>query len=105
MHITQSTNPDPTLTLTLTHHNFGGWTPPPRADGLYELPIPPPDIQCSGLPCLVPAGSGYLAGHTMLFDVEADMFEAHPPLTCAVVSQASWPVSTAVSLLWSHVGA
>jgi hypothetical protein len=24
-----------------------GWTPPPRADGKYELPRPPPDLGCS----------------------------------------------------------
>jgi len=56
-----------------------GWTPPPRADGKYELPIPAPDIGCTPgvLPCAMPVTAGYLAGHTMLFDVEADMFEEH----------------------------
>ena len=54
-----------------------GWTPPPRADGQYELPRPPPELNCSSLPCPIAPDSPYLAGQTQLFDMEADMFEEH----------------------------
>jgi arylsulfatase B/arylsulfatase I/J len=54
-----------------------GWTPPPRADGRYELPIPPPELRCASLPCPIPADSGYVAGQTLLFDVVGDPFEQH----------------------------
>lgn len=52
-----------------------GWTPPPRADGHYELPIPPADAGCSDLPCEIGSDSEYITGRTMLFDLEADPFE------------------------------
>eukprot|EP00940_MAST-03C_sp_MAST-3C-sp2_P001088 g1088.t1 len=59
-----------------------GWTPPPRADGHYEPPQPPPEAanwggNCSAgiLPCMTPPTSGYVAGQTMLFDVVSDMEE------------------------------
>ena len=58
-----------------------GWTPPPRADGKYEPPQPPPEAaswpNCTAgkLPCMTPPSSGYVAGQTLLFDVVADMAE------------------------------
>lgn len=54
-----------------------GWNPPPRADGKYELPRPPSDAGCTGLPCNLTLDSKYLTGQTLLFDLEADMFEEH----------------------------
>jgi arylsulfatase B len=61
-----------------------GWTPPPRNDGMFEEPQPPPESihwggNCSlgKLPCDVPSDSGYLAGQTMLFNVVDDMEERH----------------------------
>ena len=54
-----------------------GWTPPPRADGKMELPRPAPDLKCTSLPCAMPKDAGYITGHTMLFDVVADMYEEH----------------------------
>ena len=61
----------------LTCSARSGWTPPPRADGQYELPRPPPDVNCTTLPCAIGLDSPYVAGHTMLFDVVGDMFEEH----------------------------
>ena len=41
-----------------------GWTPPPRADGKYQPPQPPPEAAgwpCGGtLPCQTPTDSGYV---------------------------------------------
>eukprot|EP00946_MAST-07B_sp_MAST-7B-sp1_P004211 g4211.t1 len=61
-----------------------GWTPPPRADGLFEQPQPPPESTSWGgncsegiLPCNTPASSGYIVGHTLLFDVVNDPYERH----------------------------
>ena len=62
-----------------------GWTPPPRADGKYEPPQPPPDAKdwtggnCStgGLPCETPPHAGYVAGQTLLVNVVTDMEERH----------------------------
>ena len=54
-----------------------GWTPPPRADGLFEAPQPPPELHCKELPCNTPANSGLVTGQTMLFDVVEDMAERH----------------------------
>ena len=54
-----------------------GWTPPPRADGGYELPQPPPELNCTALPCPLAPDSPYLAGQTQLFDVVADPYERH----------------------------
>ena len=44
-----------------------GWNPPPRADGQYELPRWPKDLDCDSLPCAMPPNSTYLSGRTMLF--------------------------------------
>ena len=35
-----------------------GWTPPPRSDGKAELPRWPADVDCTELPCVIPADSG-----------------------------------------------
>lgn len=53
-----------------------GWTPPPQRTG-YQLPIPPPDSGCKGLPCTLAANATYFSGSTWLFDVETDPFEHH----------------------------
>ena len=55
-----------------------GWTPPPRLPAeKYELPRPPADANCTGLPCVLTKDSGYIVGHTLLFDVVNDMSEEH----------------------------
>ena len=54
-----------------------GWNPPPRADGEYELPQWPEDLPCTSLPCPMPPTSTYISGRTMLFDLDADMYERH----------------------------
>jgi hypothetical protein len=63
-----------------------GWTPPPQAGALWQLPRPAPELVAAGNctspvtasePCPMPAAAGYLAGHTMLFDVVGDMAEEH----------------------------
>merc|ERR1712146_219193 len=50
-----------------------GWTPPPEWGA---PPLPPPDVNCSSLPCNFNA-SAYEAGGIFLFDVVNDPFEHH----------------------------
>lgn len=50
-----------------------GWVPPITSN---KAPIPPPDVNCSSLPCRYP-DSHYILGGTMLFDLEADPYEFH----------------------------
>ena len=61
-----------------------GWTPPPRADGHFQVPQPPPIAKSWGgnctkgeLPCNTPSDAGFVAGETMLFDVVNDMEERY----------------------------
>ena len=56
-----------------------GWTPAPGS-GLLPRPAPEVAANCTVTEtnsCAMPADAHYIVGGTMLFDVEADMFEEH----------------------------
>eukprot|EP00056_Hartaetosiga_gracilis_P012096 m.190091 g.190091 ORF g.190091 m.190091 type:complete len:606 (+) comp13633_c0_seq1:177-1994(+) len=48
-----------------------GWTPPPETG---RDPQPPPDVNCTSLPCRYPS-SPYIVGGVFLYDVVKDPFE------------------------------
>ena len=50
-----------------------GWVPPPES---ANKPEPPPDVECSGLPCEFNR-SAYIVGGTFLFDLDNDPHEHH----------------------------
>lgn len=84
-----NTIPLPVTAATSPPFCPAGWVPPPES-GLQ--PLPPPDVNCSSLPCNL-SNSAYMEGGVFLFDVVADPGEhnnlaaEHPDIVAKLLAR------------------
>lgn len=70
-HVSPTTFPYQITNTTSPAFCCNGWVPPPETG---QLPVPPPDVSCSGDPCYFP-NTSYTNGGFFLYDIDADPTE------------------------------